>query len=226
MSIEIGSDLTSLLNSTVEDSVIRRYDVDVTLKNIYGEHNTREQIIHQQVYDVTDDSTSEEKQSTEKKTKKRSSPREVHTFPKDVEGNLLIPFGGIHGYLMGALRVSIKDIFGDKTRDKNWEGYGIGKAIDHGVTINPEWISLGKVISNPLENPKTHLVKTAGISQSMISVYYDTVIESNIHLTIDFTNKKIPEKLFLQLLAHTQLLGISPKGRGSIKITKLIKTKG
>ena len=60
----------------------------------------------------------------------------------------------------------------------------------------------------------------------MMAIFYDVVAKANVHFTIDFTNDKIPEKLFLSLLAHVQLLGMGPKGRGSLRIIKLVRTKG
>ena len=215
-------DLTPFL----EESVARRYEIDGVLSDIHGEHATRIQTIHQRIYDVTDESSVEEKQKTAKKAMKRSRPENVHTFPKNEDGNYLVPLGGSHGYLMGALRASIPDLYKEKLKDNSWEGYGILGAIDHGLIIKPEWVLVGKTLAHPVEEPRAHMIKTAGINQSMITIYYDVVAKANIHLTIDFTNEKIPEKLFLSLLAHTQLLGMGPKGRGSLKITKLVKTKG
>lgn len=215
-------DLTPLL----EESVCRRYEVDAEIHNIHGEHRTRIQIIHQKVYDVTDESSVEEKMKTAKKAMKRSRPENVHTFPIDEKGEYVIPLGGAHGYLMGMIRTSIPDLYKDKLRDNSWEGYGILGTIDHGVIVSPEWVSVGKTLAHPIEEPKAHLTKIQGIRESMMTVYYDVVAKANIHFMIDFTNDKIPEKLFLSLLAHTQLLGMGPKGRGSLKITKLVKTKG
>jgi len=206
--------------------VIRRYEMDAILRNIHGEHRTRIQTIHQKVYDVTDESSEKDKQKTDKKSMKRSRPENVHTFPLDEAGNYLVPLGGSHGYLMGALRASIADLYKDKLKDANWAGYGILGAIDHGVIVSPEWVSVGKTLEHPVEEPRSHMVQTAGINKSMMAIYYDVVAKADIHLAIDFTNEKIPENIFLSLLAHTQLLGMGPKGRGSLKIMKLIKTKG
>lgn len=215
-------DLTPLL----EASVVRRYELDASLRSIHGEHRTRIQTIHQKVFDVTDETTEKDKAKTDKKSMKRSRPENVHTFPLDEEGNYLVPMGGAHGYLMGALRASIADLYKDKLKDANWAGYGILGAIDHGVIISPELVSVGKVLEHPIEEPRSHLVMTSGINKTMITIYYDVIAKSDIHLSIDFTNEKIPENIFLSLLAHTQLLGFGPKGRGSLKITKLVKTKG
>jgi hypothetical protein len=200
--------------------------MDAILRNIHGEHRTRIQTIHQKVYDVTDESSEKDKQKTDKKSMKRSRPENVHTFPLDEAGNYLVPLGGSHGYLMGALRASIADLYKDKLKDANWAGYGILGAIDHGVIVSPEWVSVGKTLEHPVEEPRSHMVQTAGINKSMMAIYYDVVAKADIHLAIDFTNEKIPENIFLSLLAHTQLLGMGPKGRGSLKIMKLIKTKG
>jgi hypothetical protein len=230
MDIESNVDLTSQMNGMMEESVSRRYEINALLTNIYGEHAVRTQVISHDVFDVSDVKTSDDetaiKQTSEKKKLKRSSPREVHTFPKDTENNLLIPLGGSHGYLMGAIKTAIPDLFKDRTRDSSWEGYGIGKAIEHGVIVKPEWFSIGKIFSNPISEPKCHLVKINGISATMVPVFYDTISSVNAKFNIDFTNNKIPESIFLKLLAHTQLLGLSPKGRGSIKYTSVIKTKG
>lgn len=214
------------LTPLLEESVIKRYELDATLRSIHGEHRTRIQTIYQKVYDVTDESSEKDKSKTDKKSMKRSRPENVHTFPLDEEGNYLVPLGGAHGYLMGTLRASIADLYKEKLKDTNWEGYGILGAIDHGLIIFPEWVSVGKTLEHPVEEPRSHMVQTAGINKSMMAIYYDVVAKSDVHLTIDFTNSKIPEKIFLSLLAHTQLLGMGPKGRGSLKITKLVKVKG
>lgn len=222
MSEENVIDLTPLL----EESVVRRYEVDAEICNIHGEHRTRIQTIHQKVYDVTDESSVEEKMKTAKKAMKRSRPENVHTFPVNDAGEFLIPLGGAHGYLMGMLGTAIPDLFKENLKDNSWEGYGILQTIDHGVIVSPEWISVGKNLAHPVEEPKCHMVEFSGIKKSMNPVYYDVVAKANVHFIIDFTNNKMPEKIFLKLLAHTQLLGMGPKRRGSLKITKLVKTKG
>jgi len=57
-------------------------------------------------------------------------------------------------------------------------------------------------------------------------IYYDVATLSKVHFTIEFTNNKIPETIFLRLLEHVQTLGLGPKGRGHLKILKVMKTKG
>lgn len=213
------------LSSYEEVSVARRYEIDGILTNIHGEHAQRTQVITDIVYDETREYTQEEKTKLEKKRAKSSRPETIHTFPKDEERNLLVPLGGNHGYFMGALRVAVKDLYKDQLKNRNWEGYGLSTMINHSFHITPEWVSVGKEFSHPPEKPMKHMVITAGISKAMMPIYYDVVARSKIHITIEQSNPKIPEKLLLQMVAYLQKLGLGPKGRGSLLITKMIRTK-
>ena len=210
------------LNSYSAQSVVRRYALSGTLRNIHGEHDRRGQTISLVVFAQkdderqTDDASVKAKQKTQSKAKKREKDEEIHTFPKDSDGNLLVPLGGPRGYFMGALKVAANDLFKDKMKDRNWEGYGIKTNLSRGVFVEPDWISAGTVISNKPNEPVKYMVQTKGISGGMMSTYYDVIHEAPFEITIEITNKKIPEHLFLQMVAHIQRLGIGPKGRGSI----------
>ncbi|RLI47595.1 hypothetical protein DRO69_00140 [Candidatus Bathyarchaeota archaeon] len=212
------------LDEYLERTVVRRYEVEGILYNIHGEHATRTQMISEIVYEITDEMTEEEIKKLRKSAMKRERPEQVHTFPKDKDGNLLVPLGGKRGYIMGALRVALYDLYKDRLQDRRWEGYGLATNIEHGIFIYPEWVPVGKKFSNPPDQPKRYLVQTAGISKGVITVYYDYVEEAPFKITIDITNRKIPEHIFLEMLAHVQRLGIGPKGRGRIKFTKVVKT--
>jgi len=213
------------LDEYLEKSIVRRYRVQGILENILGEHDVRVQKISTVVYAQMDRIEDEDLEKLKKSKTVRETIEEVHTFPRDEEGNLLIPLGGKHGYLYGALRVAMNDLFKDKLNDRKWKGYGLKTNIEHGIFITPDWIKAGKNFSNPKSKPKKFLVKTAGISQSIVNVYYDYIEKVPFELTIDITNEKIPEDIFLMMLAHVQRLGIGPKGRGRIRFTKVVKIK-
>lgn len=213
------------LESYADKTVKRRYEIEGTLTDIHGEHARRTQMISKIVYDEALARTEEEKETMLKRSAKRTTPEEVHTFPKDDEGNLLVPLGGSRGYLMGALRFSVYDLYKDKLKNKSWEGYGIGTYIGHGIFISPEWVPVGKEFSNPPESPRKYMVQTKGIGGGMMDTYYDFVEETPFKLTIDITNEKIPENLFLEMLSHAQMLGIGPKRRGRIKFNRVVKVK-
>lgn len=218
------------LSEYAAQSVIRRYSIKGTLKNIHGEHQRRTQKISMRVLDEADLTTSsstaesaEDIKKLEKRAKQREKFEEVHTFPVE-DGNLLVPLGGPRGYIMGALKVAINDLFKDKMKDRAWEGYGIKTHIEHGIFIEPSWTSVGTEFSNKREEPLHYMVQTKGISGGMMTTYYDVVDHAEIELVIEMTNPKIPEPIFLQLLAHIQRLGIGPKGRGSIVFTEVKRT--
>jgi hypothetical protein len=179
------------LNEYLQKAVVSIYIVKGTLHNIHGEHDERE---------------------LDKKTT-------VHTFPKNDEGELLVPLGGERGYIMGALRYSLYDLYKDQLSNRRWVGYGIKTMLEHGVFIRPKWISVGKKISNLLSKPKKYLVQAKGSGGNMFPVYYDYVDKANFMLTIEITNPKIPEDIFLCMLAHIQRLGIGPKRRAKINFT-------
>jgi len=214
------------LTPFMENTVVKRYEIDAELSGLHGEHNSRTQTIHQITYDETKELSDKEKQTTEKRIAKTTKPEIVHTFPIDKNGNYLAPIGGKYGYMMGALRAAILDLYKDKMQNKNWEGYGIGTFIEHGILVQPNWVALGKELEHPLDKPKVHMVKFSGQRESMNRVYYDVIKPTKIHLVIEITNTKIPENIFYSLLAHTQRLGWGPKGRGQFRITKVLKIKG
>jgi len=214
------------------ESVVRRYLIKGKLSNIHGEHARRTQKLSIRVIeeaDLTtqteDSSKQEEKAEDTKKLEKRAKQREkfeeVHTFPTDEKGNLLVPLGGPRGYIMGALKAAINDLYKDKMKDKNWEGYGIKTFIEHGVFIEPSMVSVGNKLSNKRDEPLHYMVQTKGAGAGMMTTYYDVVEHADFELTIEMTNPKIPEPMFLQMLAHVQRLGIGPKGRGSIVFTEV-----
>ena len=209
-----------------EQIVVRQYEITGTLTGIHGEHAERTQIISGVVFDETRTMTEGEKEKVESKKAKSSRPAPVHTFPKDKEGFLLVPLGGAHGYIMGALKTAMVDLYKDKLTDRNWKGFGLGTYINHSFDIRPQWVRVGKEYSNPIERPITHMVITAGINRAMVPIFYDTVDEAEVKFVIDQTNTKVAEDIFLPMLAYIQRLGLGPKGRGSLKIDKCIKTKG
>lgn len=208
----------------MEETVVRRYEIEGKLYNVHGEHDTRGQMISEVVFAATDEITKEDEEKIKKSALKRKRPEQVHTFPKDEEGNLLVPLGGSRGYIMGALKVALNDLYKDRLQDRKWKGYGLKTYIEHGIFVNPEWVIVGKKFCNLSENPKGYMVKTAGISRGMITVSYDFVEEADFKLSIDVTNRKIPEDIFLCLLSHIQRKGLGPKGRGKTKFVKVIKT--
>ena len=187
------------LKQYLQKTVIKRYFVKGTLTNIHGEHSERP--------------LGDEKQTT------------VHTFPKDKEDNLLVPLGGERGYIMGALRYALYDLYKDKLKNKEWKGYGIVSMLEHGVFITPKWIAVGKKVSNSLDKPKKYLVQAKGKARGTFPIYYDFIERVNFSVTIDITNPQIPEKIFLSLLAHIQRLGIGPKRRAKIQFTNIEKRK-
>lgn len=219
--METEIDLTPFM----ESAVARRYEIDAILTGIHGEHEQRTQVISDVVFDETRTYTDQEKDTLEKRKTKSSRPEKVHTFPKDDEGNLLVPLGGSHGYILGALRASLIDLYKDQLRNRSWKGYGIATYIKRGVHVSPDWVPVGKEVSNDPEHPVAHMVITAGISKAMIPIYYDVVARTEVHLTIEMMNEKIPEDIFLAMLAYVQRLGLGPKGRGSMRIVKLVRTK-
>lgn len=219
------------LKSFEEEVIQKRFEITAILENIHGEYAERTQEISGVVFDVTDKVTEGEKEEETKEAEtkrkmKRSRPATVHTFPRDEEGNLLVPLGGKWGYIMGALKVAVQDLYKDQLKNKNWEGYGIRSWLVHGVHVAPEWVSVGKQFSNPKEKPKTHMVVTSGMTRAMVPVYYDVVDKTNVKFNIEITNKKVPEKILLQMLSYIQRLSLGPKGRGILLITRVTKTKG
>ena len=178
------------LNKYLQETVVRRYTVKGVLQNIHGEHSERT----------------------------LGKDQLVHTFPKNEKGELLVPLGGERGYIMGALRYALYDIYKDQLQNKQWKGYGMKTMLEHGVFVTPKWITVGKKISNTLDKPKKYLVQTKGKTRGVFPVYYDYVEKSSFILTIEITNPKIPEDIFLSMLAHIQRLGIGPKRRGKINL--------
>lgn len=220
-------DLTEYMNKAVS----RRYEIEGTLSHIHGEHDKRVQLLSEMVYSevlkITEDNkeTAKIKEKIEKRAKQRAKPETVHTFPKDEDGNLLVPLGGRHGYLYGALQVALLDLYKDKLQDRTWSGYGISTFIKRAIFVLPEWITVGTEFTNPPDDPKRYMVQTKGISGGMMNTYYDFVEKTDFSITIEMTNEKIPEDIFLSLLAHTQRLGIGPKGRGRMTFSKVVRTK-
>lgn len=213
------------LTPYMESAVARRYEIDGVLSNIHGEHARRTQIMSDVKYDEAIEHSVDEKKKLETRAAKSTRPESIHTFPKDEDGNYLVPLGGNRGYFMGALRVAVKDLYKDKMQNRSWEGYGIGTYLEQGIKISPQWVSVGNKLSHELDEPVAHMVITAGMNRSMIPIYYDVVSKADVHLTIETMNEKIPENILLELAAYVQRLGLGPKGRGVLTITRLVRTK-
>lgn len=215
------------LSKYASKSVARRYEITGVLRNIHGEHAKRTQMVSEIVFDETLTTTESEKdkEKIEKRAKQRAKPESVHTFPSDDDGNLLAPLGGRRGYIYGAIQVALLDLYKDKLQNRSWKGFGIGTYIKQGIFIEPEWVVVGKKFTNPPDDPKRYMVQTKGIGGGMMNTYYDFVEKTPFSFVIEMTNEKIPEDIFLSLLAHVQRLGIGPKGRGRIAFTKVVKAK-
>ena len=227
----IGDLVTNEINlKPFEETIVaRRYEITAILEDIHGQHAKRVQDISEIAFDETT-TTSEveketEKQETIKRKAERKRPADVATFPKDDEGYLLVPFGGKWGYMMGALKTAVADLYKDKMKQRNWEGFGLLTNIEHGLHVIPQWIKVGKSISNPKEKPKIHMVP-GGWGRGAIFTYFDYVEKTEIKFSIEQMNLKIPEKILMEMLAYCQRLGFGPKGRGILTIQKVVKTKG
>ncbi len=213
------------LNQYIEPQISKRYEIIGILTNIHGEHSTRNELISKIVFDETKAISEGEKEKIEKKSAKTTQPEIIHTFPRNERNMLVIPWGGMYGYCMGSLRTAMTDLYKDKMINKNWEGYGIGSAINHSFNIIPQWLEVGEKFSNLPNKPIRHQVITQGIRKSMVPAYYDIITKVEIKFIIEQTNTKISEEIFLPMLAYIQRLGLGPKGRGQLQIIECIKTK-
>ena len=208
-----------------EQSVARRYEIDATLHDIHGEHARRTQVISSlrfhETREATEGVSEEEQTKQETRSGKSANVEEIHTFPKDEKGNLLVPLGGLHGYFMGALRTASLDLYKDKLTNRKWRGFGIKNYLEHGIHVKPEMIVVGDKVSNELDSPRLHQV----FGRTYIRQYYDVVNKASIHFTIEIMNEKIPEDIFCEMLAYVQKLGLGPKRRGRLEISKVLRTK-
>jgi len=227
----LPKDITDKFRS-LEGKGVPRYKVYGKITNILGEWDERTQAIKETILDEVDKISKEvgltghQKGSETKRAKKRVKIEEVHTFPTNGDGELLVPLGGQHGYIMGALKRAIFNIYKDKLKKKSWKGYGIKTYLrEGGIWIEPKWVSLGvKEFTNPKDEPKTFMDKTAGRGQTVVYSYYDYVEEAEFEpFIIGKPHPKIPEEVLLRGLAGVQRLGLGPKGRGSIEFTKIMK---
>ena len=119
----------------------------------------------------------------------------------------------------------MNDLYKDKLNNRSWKGYGLKTHIEHGIYITPDWISYNGEKSNKLNDLNRYMVQTKGISARMINTYYDYNENTPFNITIEMTNDKIPEEIFLSLLAHIQRLGLGPKGRGRIVFEEVVRVK-
>lgn len=177
-----------------KQTTVRKYLLHGELLNIHGEHAQRTLYESDKKYIV-------------------------HTFPIDGD-HLLIPLGGERGYIMGALRQALLDLYKPKLIDKTWINYGLKTKLEHGIFIQPDWTP---VSAKGLTKLKKYLVPMKGKSEYMTPIYYDILERAPFTLEITITNDSIPEEVFLALLTHLERIGIGPKRRAKLKIEKLEK---
>lgn len=198
------------------------FKVRMKLSDINGEWAKRTHTYEEPVYDIKDKST------ISKYTKKgyqhvtqntdgektdvlvRKVTRSMHAFPRDEHGRLLIPMGGVRGYVLGALRAVARNI-----GVKNGQPlYGILSWMTNGgVQVSPRLVPVG--------------VSKVGTSEFWIteaksSVFYENIPEAEVTLTFTVQpNSGFNADLIKELLKRAEGVGISPKRRGHWTIMEI-----
>jgi hypothetical protein len=216
----------------LEEQNVKKYLLKGKVLNLHGEYATRLQVIGETVVQQIDKALEtsgikKDKVAKEEIAKilKRKRIETVHTFPRNEKNELLAPLGGQRGYILGMMKVVAKNRYRDVLKSKSWEGYGLIRNLENGVFIKPDWVPLGKEISNPKDQPLCYTVQTAGSSRTITWNYYDYAKEAPFEVTVE-VEIPIPEEILLNLFAGIQRLGLGPKRRGRLILEDVIRLTG
>lgn len=158
-----------------------------------------------------DEDLAKETERADTKEKTRIEVKPCYTFKKE-DGKSLFRLGGPYGKLAGLLKEAGSTLYTMKE-----PGFRTGyKRMIKSLIIRPQWVSLENV-EDIYINKIPQL--TAGMSQTMIILYYDVISKCTARITIDFpkNNKDLLEKL----LKQAQGLPFGPKRRGEVQIVEL-----
>lgn len=219
-------DITDKFQEIDRKSTKLQLRITAKIYNLHGQGLTRSQTIVKQSYSETETEVmdkgiegSAKHKSSQKSLAKGSKVKEkvvdVSTFPSNGNGKLLAPLGGSYGYIMGAMRASVTRKFGS-TKDKTNVAYGAKANLSLGTTIEPQWIDVADKISNPIDKPLEYLI----INQKVFT-YYDTIAESLPFTFNIIIESELSEEVILHLLSFIQRVGLGPKKRGIMKISKI-----
>jgi hypothetical protein len=200
------------------------------LFNVHGEWAERKGFDPKSVYDVSDETTentttahptgdrttkASEVKTKEGKLKRRIESIIIKTFPRNSNGEIGIPLGGVRGYISGMFRASARN---HAWSHKGSIGFGMLSFIDNGgISFEPNmiWIPADKVVMS--EEPMTYLIQRRNVF-----TYYDTMLEAPFEVKINITKRckegEFDRKLFLTMLADLERLPVGPKRRGTMKI--------
>jgi len=214
----LSEDLTSKLREA-EKATKCVYRVKGFVYELHGQYATRTQTLTSVLYSRMDTEEKEKEEEQKRSALHRKKEVEVRTFPKNDSGQLTAPLGGDRGYLKGMLKTAAKLKFGDEWRKRTSKYYGLKSRLVDGVFIQPEWVTLGTEVSNPLDRPKGYLIPRVGSTE-----YYDYITKAPFE--IDFiVEGDIPQEVMLHTLATMQRLGCGPKRRGRIEIVNVERLK-
>lgn len=222
-------DITSKFKEIDKSSTKLQLRVTAKVHNLHGQGKTRQQVITKQSYDAMETEkldrgikgSAKHKSSQTaivKGSKVRERVVEVFTFPTDGDNKLLARLGGSYGYIAGAMKAAIPRRFGDTSKKTN-PAYGAKSNLSVGTSIEPEWIEVSDKISNDLEKPLEYL-----IADKRLFTYYDFIAESDPFTFTITVESELSEEVILHLLAFVQRVGLGPKRRGILEVTKVERT--
>jgi hypothetical protein len=200
------------------------------LFNVHGEWAERKGTDPKTIYNVTFETTTDTNtthptgERTTKASKIKTTGQEtkgkiesiiVKTFPRNGNGEIGIPLGGVRGYIAGMFRASARN---HAWSSKGSVGFGMLSFIDNGgIRVEPNmiWIPSDKVIMSDV--PMTYLIQRRNVF-----TYFDTLLEAPFEIKISITKRckegQFDRKLFLTMLADLERLPVGPKRRGTMKI--------
>jgi len=240
----LEKDLTQLVSRFSDELVAQKWKCKGIMRNIYGAYAFRSTEEEVTIKDWKDISKALEKMGVEarttglkveiERTKKhiRIRRQNVHTFPMK-NGNYLVPMGGERGYLIGAMKRAIRTL-GGSVRSSEWWGWQ--SYLGRGVIVTPHNVEVDGSIQLKTVD---HIVELEGRGNKAIFEHYDCIPEANFEVVIEAydpqglydTNEArrnvaiLTEDSIPKLLSVVQKLGISPKRRGSIQWTRIIREK-
>ena len=222
--------ITEEIRKIAENDLEATFIVKGKLFNVHGEWAERTQTIPKTIYKAEDTTTTEhttshptgdrKKHSTQTDVQNKEKSRRyetivVKTFPRNGNGDIGIPIGGVRGYISGMFRASARN---HAWNLKGSGGRGMLTFIDNGgISVGPQMLWIPEKDVKMADNITTYLIQNRNVF-----THFDTLLEAPFEAKITVTKRctegKFDRVLFLSLLADLERLPVGAKRRGSMKI--------
>lgn len=220
------ADITQEILNLKEQSIAESYKVTAKLINIHGDwakgaYNAEGVVWDEKVVETQTESMARGEEATSLDTEKnkvakktRVVVQELHKFPRNAQGQILIPLGGPRGYICGMFRAAARTNHWSKQGSKY---YGCLSFLDNGgVIVENDWVPVN-IRAGDVK------IRPFFIKEAKTTVPYEYIEECIVEFTVSIKTNLFPNDMTRKLIADLTTLKMGPKRRGYLKFVSVEK---